>query len=53
MCFNDFDMCFNDLFNDLSSSSNNLERDTYEGAGRFSAPPPFVGILSQIVQTGA
>ena len=49
-CVCDFERLFNDFemsFNDLSSSSNNLGSEkNYKGAGRFSTPPPFVGLLS-------
>ena len=31
--FNDFEMFFYDVFNDLSRRSNNFERDTYKGGG--------------------
>ena len=41
--FNDFEMFFNDVFNDLSRRSKNFERDTYKGESS----------LSIIVQTAA
>ena len=48
---NDFEMFLNDVFNDLSSSSKNFERDTYKGGRGPKAAAPLS--LSQIVQTGA
>ena len=43
---NDFEMFFNDISNDLSSSSKKFERDTYKGGrGALAARPsaPFAG----------
>ena len=37
--FNDFEMFFNDFFNDLSRRSKNFERDTYKGGRGALAPP--------------
>ena len=58
MCY-DFERVFNDFgmnFNDLSTSLNNLGslKNLQRGAGRFGAPPPFIGFeRPKIVQTGA
>ena len=51
---NDFEMFFNDFFDDLSSSSKNFERATYKGGRRPKAAAPLCrSPLSQIVQTAA
>ena len=51
---NDFEMCFYDFFNGLSTGLNTLfVRYLQSGPAHQSAPPPFVGGSLKILRTAA